>query len=103
MRQHVLDLCDQHEIEIEWIDRGGWAARELDLIQIPPIRSAISYAVALHEIGHICGRYQTSKAQTVRERWAWVWAREKAVKWTASMDRKARASLVYAARAGGGA
>ena len=42
----------------------------------------LSYATAMHEIGHILGRYQNSRRVMVRESWAWVWARRNALMWT---------------------
>src|SRR6478735_7781500 len=35
-------------------------------IQLPAIRSALSYATALHEIGHVKGRYQNSRSTMTR-------------------------------------
>jgi hypothetical protein len=37
-------------------------SRKKDLIRIAPIKSAISYAVALREMGHLRGRCQQSPA-----------------------------------------
>jgi hypothetical protein len=51
--------------------------------------SAISYATALHEIGHDRGRHQSSCDQMVRERWAWEWARRNALDWTPAMGHHA--------------
>ena len=73
MRRHIEQLCRDHQIAC-WIDRprchGSHAFRELEEIHIAPIRSAISYATVLHEIGHICGRHQWGRRVLVRERWA---------------------------------
>jgi hypothetical protein len=69
-------------------------------IRIPPIKSAISYAAALHEIGHIQGRYQTSRHSLVRELAAWRWARQQALAWTPAMERMCASSLAWAARNG---
>jgi hypothetical protein len=73
MQQHIIGLCSKHEITYTWCRRPSqaWAAREIEEICIPPIKSPISYATALHEIGHILGRYQQSSDSMVRERWAW--------------------------------
>ena len=90
LRQHILDICRQHEIQIEWRSGGGWAVQEFELISIPPIKSTITYAVALHEIGHVLGRHQRSRSRIVRERWAWVWARRHAITWTPAMERTMR-------------
>jgi len=68
---------------------------ELLELQLPAIRSAVSYATALHEIGHIKGRYQKSRSVIVRERWAWRWARENALIWNDAMDRSAVKALAW--------
>jgi antirestriction protein ArdC len=101
MRQHVESLAAEHNIllDMHWVKRTdrAYALRERDgasdEVQTPPIRSAITYATALHEIGHILGRHQNSRRSLVRERWAWQWARENAIVWTAAMERCAIQSL----------
>ena len=67
-------------------------------IQLAPIRSAISYATALHEIGHMLGRHQRSRNRVVRERWAWEWARRNALCWRPTMEKTAATSLAWYAR-----
>jgi len=86
MAQHIRDLCARHDIRVVWLHRTAqsYSIRKRDgaanEIGIVPVRSAISYAVALHEIGHIIGRKQTSHtAVGIRERWAWKWAQENAL------------------------
>jgi hypothetical protein len=98
MREHVMNLCTAHDIELSWCRRPteAWAAIDLDEICIAPIRSDKSYSTALHEIGHIKGRHQRSRDSLVRERWAWVWAHANALIWTPRMERNRRESLVYA-------
>lgn len=104
MRQHIERLTSTHEINVIPI-RGLHSAHAIrerdggsDEIAIAPVRSEISYAIALHEIGHIRGRYQDSRRSMTRERWAWQWARENALVWTARMERDARYSLKIASR-----
>jgi hypothetical protein len=55
MRRHIQHMINKHGLVISQCDRPSqaWASRELEEICIPPIKSAISYAAALHEIGHI--------------------------------------------------
>jgi len=103
MRRHVEALASEHEIlvdtrRVKRADRA-YALREADggsnEVQIPPIRSAITYVTALHEIGHILGPHQSSRSSLVRERWAWRWARENAIVWTSGMQRTAARELAY--------
>ena len=106
MRRHVEDLvaslsCADDYIEVRWIDRPmrAKASRDGGEIIVPHIRSAISYATALHEVGHFLGRHQQSRNDLVRERWAWDWARRNALVWTPIMEQSAQPSLAwYAAR-----
>ena len=89
LREHIVVLCLQWEITVSYCDRPAkaWGARELEEICIAPVRSVISYAAALHEIGHVRGRYQQSPKVEVRERDAWRWARTNAMIWTPRMER----------------
>ena len=96
MRAHILQLSTDHDIRIEWRrdTDGAWAARAVNLISIPQIRSAISYAIALHEIGHLLGPGQ--RASRMRcERGAWRWAKTNAIAWLASMNKTERRSLAW--------
>jgi hypothetical protein len=68
------------------------------LVSIPPIKSVITYAVALHEIGHVLGRYQRSRSTLVRGRWAWAWAQSNAINWTPAMARTMERSQWYVRR-----
>lgn len=56
MLAHVVALCVQHEIEIRRHSRGGRACALDRWVAIRPVRSVVTYAVALHEIGHVIGR-----------------------------------------------
>ena len=95
MHEHIVALCERNEILIQWCvnPNQAWAMRQWDEIKIPQIKSEISYAVGLHEIGHVLGQHQTSKRVLVRQRWAWRWARENALIWTSRMERRACSSL----------
>jgi hypothetical protein len=59
------------------------------------LRPHRTYSVALHEIGHILGRYQQSSCSMVRERWAWQWAKRNALIWTPRMALLAADSLQW--------
>ena len=95
MREHIAELCARHEIQVGWCRRTAQAYTiqgEAEIV-ITPIKSKISYAVALHEIGHVAGRHQHSKNAMVRERWAWRWARINALQWDHALERYAAACL----------
>ena len=64
-------------------------------VWLPPVRSEVSYAAALHEIGHIKGRDQKSLDVLVREQAAWQWARDIALVWTPLMERRAAEALTW--------
>jgi hypothetical protein len=98
MRQHILDLCTERDIAIEWHEGRSdhaFALSELEEVHIIPIRSAVSYAIALHEVGHILGRRQRSRSTITRERWAWRWAKQNALRWTPAMEQTMRASVAW--------
>jgi uncharacterized protein YjaZ len=89
---HIAKLCREHEIDLDFQSRGGVAYRGSLHIQIAPVRSDITYAVALHELGHIVGPMQDGH-RLEREAGAWIWARNNACEWTARMDAKMRRCL----------
>jgi hypothetical protein len=95
MWEHIERLAAQHAIKIDTrIDRpaDAFAVPWARIICITPLRSAIGYATALHEIGHIVlGRSHDQEIE--REREAWQWARSNAIDWTPAMERCASESL----------
>ena len=95
MRRHIVDLCTKYEINVTYCKGRAWAVQQFEEISIPPIRSSVSYATALHEIGHIKGRFQFSHDVVVRERWAWRWAKANALIWTFGMQRSAVRGLAW--------
>jgi hypothetical protein len=101
MRMHIERLLTQYEIHHYWITRMDKARALRDLvfgvrIWTPRIKGERTYALALHEIGHILGDGQDSPDVMTREREAWQWARANALKWTPKMERHAaRCLLAY--------
>jgi hypothetical protein len=70
LHDHIERLCREHDIL--WVrdcrqPMRSWSIGEAEEIHSAPIRSSISYASALHEIGHVLGRHQTSRRVIVRE------------------------------------
>ncbi|GLR77503.1 hypothetical protein TSO5_26130 [Azospirillum sp. TSO5] len=92
MAAHIAHLCETHEIVIEGHSRGGRAFRKERRVKIRPVKSAATYAVALHEVGHILGPWQ-SQTRLCSEAGAWMWAKEHALLWTPVMEQKLRACL----------
>ena len=95
MHGHIIGICTDRDILVNWCKRPSQshAVHEFEEIWIPPIKSRLHYATALHEIGHILGAHQQSRYLMVRERWAWKWARSNAREWTSAMESYARSSL----------
>jgi hypothetical protein len=96
MGAHIEELCEQNEIDIDFIQRPGRAraAAALQLIRIAPIRSAISYATALHEIGHVVGPLQWAGVLK-REEGAWRWAERNALVWTDWIEQHRQSSMAW--------
>jgi hypothetical protein len=101
LRQHIDNLIaglrvnrfhgDDDGFHVYWIDDREEASAltvgDPVELRLPKIETLEDYATCLHEIGHVEGRYQRSEDETVRERWAWRWAREQALVWTAEMEQ----------------
>jgi hypothetical protein len=116
LKAHIEQLLKKHAIGFEFIGPDetwsySFADPECNKVYIPVIRSSISYAVALHEIGHIKGRFQSSKNRITKEVrtwkighakgrflwsknritkevWAWKRAEKNAMVWTPTMEKK---------------
>lgn len=86
LAQHIATLCHVRKITRKTSSSRGRAWRDTRTIAIPPVRSAITYAVALHEIGHVLGK--SGRTRLDREVYAWQWAEQHAMVWTDSMDHK---------------
>ena len=58
LQAHIVRLCHEHCITCRTDCKRptqAWAVREFEEIHIVPVRSRLSYATALHEIGHVLG------------------------------------------------
>ena len=93
MAAHVARVCKVEDIIVERHSTGGRAYRTLRKIKIRPIKSDITYCIALHEIGHILGPRQCGK-RIDKETGAWEWARANAIRWTPRMTATMRTCLM---------
>ena len=90
LRQHVALLCDRHRIELRQstIAKASHVDR---FIAVPPVVDPRTYAIALHEIGHlVIGPYC---GQLIDEAAAWTWVRDHALLWTPTMETTLSRSL----------
>jgi len=57
-------------------------------IRIAPIKGPVSYAVALHELGHLIAPDATGRkhSRLLKELRAWKWAKDNAREWSDRMD-----------------
>jgi hypothetical protein len=84
---HIARICKIESIDVEGHSTGGRAYRRSRRIKIKTVKTAITYAVALHEIGHILGPRQ-SGTRLDKEVGAWEWAERNALEWTPAMSAK---------------
>ena len=86
--EHIDALLTQHAIAADW--RSSTKARswrKARRVRIERVVGASSYAMALHEIGHVVG--PQSGPRLNEEAQAWRWAEENAIEWTDGMTRLA--------------
>lgn len=88
---HFAGLADQHNVLVGR-HHDGVAYRKIRSVCIRPIKTAITYAVAMHELGHILGPRQ-SGVRLDQEVGAWEWAHDNALEWTDAMEGTMQRSL----------
>jgi hypothetical protein len=97
MALHIDELAAQLGVTIDYTYKGSsggraWATAKR--IRIRPVKSSITYAVALHELGHCAiGRISPRVGRLSEEGAAWKWAMHNANDWTDAMDDKMIKSL----------
>jgi len=89
---HIEALCEVNRITIQYDDKDECAFIDDRGVRIRPIRGDISYASALHEIGHILARWK-NRPILVEETGAWLWAEKNAIAWTEPMSKLAARCL----------
>ena len=97
---HVASIIKEQRIAVQWT-RGrdsSTAWRRRRCIKIQRIKCPWTYAIALHEIGHIIGPHQNA-LRFCSEVGAWIYARQAALQWSRMMMRICHECLdSYAAR-----
>lgn len=99
MSAHVHALAELHAVEVELgaTNARGRAWRHPRKIRIPPVVNARTYAIALHELGHVISPSQRG-LRVDREVDAWDWAKAHALEWSERMDSTRASCLTQYAR-----
>jgi hypothetical protein len=84
MAEHITRLAQVHGVTVTSHSTGGRAWRKTRRIAVRPVKSDKTYAIALHELGHVLGR--TGPRRLDKEVFAWDWAYQHALIWTDTMD-----------------
>jgi hypothetical protein len=96
---HLFALASEADISLKVCDRcdprASWACPLLRLVHIAPPDTDEAYAIALHELGHLCHpdgnqtgilRSKDPAVKLAEEQAAWTWAKEHALRWTPAME-----------------
>jgi hypothetical protein len=99
MALHVQELCAKNHITVMYQSLEDeipryFAQPHRKLIQIRPTKNTGYYVSALHEIGHIIGKFQSEGYPLLkRELYAWIYAMENALVWTETAERVMRKAM----------
>src|SRR5579871_914004 len=87
LARHVRELGERYDIFIHYHNEceHARAFSFSNEIETPFIVSYRTYAIAMHELGHLLGHGQDRGCLSA-ERGAWTWARNHALMWTAEMQ-----------------
>lgn len=99
MALHFMELAGEKGVTVKFTNESAATAYVAypakKAIKTRPIRNTSFYVSALHEMGHLFGKRQSSRWSQLRSEWeAWVWAKENAIIWTATADRVMRKALL---------
>lgn len=89
LSEHITSLGAQHGIVVQ--EKQGTSGRAFErtrMIRITPVKGVVSYAIALHELGHLIadGASGRKHKRLDKEMRAWQWARANGLVWTDRMD-----------------
>lgn len=111
LRTHLYEIVNTYEIIVaeslkavhDPLDRDGSCIPFLRMINIPKVHDDVTYATAMHEIGHIVAKHghgysrglQTNFDSPIEmydmlteEHAAWEWAQQNAIEWTPAMEER---------------
>lgn len=82
MRDHVLEIAEEHGIRVDWTTRwrNAEAFPDGNHVIVPVIRHGYDYLFALHELGHILSPESAASdgddlySEVLSEGAAWAWA-----------------------------
>jgi hypothetical protein len=76
MAARIDRLAAEHEVAVTWCDSASKAYTDQRHVAIRPVRSEVTYAVALHELGHILAEGGRGRfwMDLEAESCAWEWA-----------------------------
>jgi len=99
LRDHALALAKAFSVtlfegsEFKQAPEAAFAVTGYRIVVVAPIRDETTYAIALHEIGHLaapCGELRgNANLMRAAEDAAWEWARHYALEWTPLMEKVA--------------
>ena len=93
---HVDYIAEKNGVTVHAVLENRDQARAnsmFGIIVIAPVTDEVSYAIALHELGHCIDPDGGHEDKLTRERAAWRWAEENAIVWTQAMADDKLASL----------
>lgn len=92
LAEHISQLAHAAQVTVQYRDgAAGRAWRRTKTVRLSPVRSSVTYAVALHELGHVLGAHSGNRLD--KEWHAWQWARQHALVWDDRMTDKERRAL----------
>lgn len=100
--EHIAILATIYHVNVT--EKKGTTGRAFEwsrTIRIAPVRGDVSYAIALHELGHLVEPQATGRYPRLLKEWrAWQWAMRNATQWSPRMEHTRRKCLrAYLTRA----
>lgn len=88
LRRHITNLLTRYSIEHRIVSPKEplrWIAVHAERrAEFPPVRSSLTYLVALHEIGHFV--VMCRRGKLLNEAAVWIWVKDAAIIWPPEFD-----------------